>query len=532
VNGKFLTTLNSNNLGISVKHVEFLRDKVGKIVNFDEGFVGIQWHGTNKVKRYTFLKSDDDDDKARFMFRFHCKKDADSTEEIKVAENKPVDKSTDEFFDAVEDEDTSISVEEEDPEYVMLSSPSAEIVDVEKDNGHDQEEKIIKRRRRKLSKPDTVTCSYCHSFPCNNGKFISFHKETLLGCVVAYTGLDEEYFGCIGTIVAHRKGSFLIRWMGSEDCIQWPIFKLLPETGKVNFQFKFYCNKEMIEINGFIQEEEELIEASEEAQDKCSNCISFPCRDGQYLMDFSEVRTDLRVKYVGNLRLDLVGKDGTVSKVRTTTFNIETFGEKMSHRLIYYRGDDETGVGELQFLYSCAFNLSEELAEANAFNQEDQQVFSFSRCVTKTSFFHVHEAEADKHRIIISVDRDILLYGVGLTLKSSPKKVLLTLQVQSDSVHGEWNKTVRHVAFHKDDVSVDSDVLQFPGPVLLSSAESYLLMLSFDGGESYLYRDGKETVNAVIDSQNKVQFKFATYKDDEVTNVNEGVINKLFFRHL
>jgi len=178
--------------------------------------------------------------------------------------------------------------------------------------------------------------------------------------------------------------------------------------------------------------------------------------------------------------------------------------------------------------------VSEELAEANAFNPGDEQVFSFSRCVTKTSCFHVHEAEADKHRIIFIVDQDILLYGVGLSLKSSPNKVILTLQVQSDSdsVHGEWNKIVRHVVFQKDDVSVDSDVLQFPGPVLLSSAESYLLMLSFDGGESYLHRDGKETVTAVIDSQNKVQFKFETYKDDEVTNVNEGVINKLFFRHL
>ena len=149
--------------------------------------------------------------------------------------------------------------------------------------------------------------------------------------------------------------------------------------------------------------------------------------------------------------------------------------------------------------------------------------------MTKTSFFHVNKAEADKHRIIIGVDREILLYGVGLSLKSSPNKVILTLQVQSDSVHGEWNKIVRHVV---DDVSVDSGVLQFPGPVQLSSAESYLLMLSFYGGESYLYRDGKETVTAVIDSQNKVQFKIATYKDDEVTNVKEGVINKLFFRPL
>jgi len=349
VNGKFLTTFNSNNLGISVKHVEFHRDKVGKIINFDDGFVGIQWHGTNKVKRYTFLKTDDDD-KAGFMFRFHCKKDADSTDEIKVAENKPVDESTDEFFDAVEDEDTNLSVEEEDPEFVILSSPSAEIVDVEKDDGQDQEKKIVETTTGTVL--DKVTCSYCHSFPCNNGKFISFHKETLLGCVV-------EYFGSIGTIVAHRKGSFFIRWMGSENCIMWPMFKLLPETGKVNLQFKFYCNKKMIEMNGLfdnaaaleIHEEEELIEASEEAQDKCSNCISCPCRDGQYLIDFSEVRVDLRVKYVGHHsnRIDQSNKSGYISKVQKTSFYVETFGKKKPQFLIDSIGD---GVGELQFLYS------------------------------------------------------------------------------------------------------------------------------------------------------------------------------------
>ena len=311
VNGNFLTSFNSSNIGTYVKHVEFHKNKVGKIINFDDGFVGIQWHGTNKVKRYMFLKCVGDD-MAHFQFKMHCTKDANSTDEIKEDKNKPVDESTDESFDAIE----------EDPEFVMFSSPSAEIVNVEK--------------------------------------------------------------------------------------------------------------------------------------------------------------------------------------------------------------DDSTG--EFQFLYSCAPHLSEELAEVNAFNPEDEQVFSFSRCLTKTSFFHVHDAEEYQHRIIISVDQDILLYGVGLSLKSSPNKVIVTLQVQSDSVHGEWNKTVRNVVFRKDEVSVDSDVLQFPGPVQLSSKESYLVMLSFYGGESYLYRDGRETVTVVIDSQNKVQFKFSTYKDDEVTNVNGGVINKLFFR--
>jgi hypothetical protein len=125
---------------------------------------------------------------------------------------------------------------------------------------------------------------------------------------------------------------------------------------------------------------------------------------------------------------------------------------------------------------------------------------------------------------------DILLCGVGLSLKSSPSKVILTLSIKSDNVQGEWHKTLTNVVFNADDVSIDSEILQFQ--CRLSSQESYLLMLSFYGGESYLYGDGMETITAVVDSQNKVRFTFETYKDDDVTNVKQGVINTLYFRPL
>ena len=113
-------------------------------------------------------------------------------------------------------------------------------------------------------------------------------------------------------------------------------------------------------------------------------------------------------------------------------------------------------------------------------------------------------------------------------MKSSPTKVILTILVNSDNFHGEWNKTLTSAVLNADEVAVDSEILQFQQQ--LSSLESYLLILSFYGGESYLYGEGKDAITAVIDSQNKVRFSFETYKDDNVTNVNQGVINKLFFR--
>ena len=316
-----MTTFNNNNIGLSVKHVDFHKDKVGKIANFDDGFVGIQWDGSNKVKRYMFLKTDDND-KAQFQFRFVCKSSDNSKEAIEEKETKPVDTSTEEFFDAVEGEvvDTRISLEDEDedPAFMVLSSPSSEIEDVENDYNHNEERK--------------------------------------------------------------------------------------------NF--------------------------------KCS---------------------------------------------------------------------------------------LEELTEVSELNPEDEKVFSFSRCFTKLPCAHLHSKKVDKHRIILTVDRDILLCGVGLSLKSSPTKVILTLN-KSDNIHGEWNKVVTSVVFEADEVTVDSEILQFQH--LLSSQESYLLVLSFHGGESYLYGDGKDAITAVIDSLNKVRFSFETYKNDKVTNVNQGVINKFYFRPL
>ena len=126
--------------------------------------------------------------------------------------------------------------------------------------------------------------------------------------------------------MAHRKGTLLIKWVGAEDCVKLPMFKLHSDPGKVNLQFKFYCNNEflegLLENPGSleIEEDEELIDAVEENQDNCSNCKSSTCRDGQYLMDFSEVRVDLRLKYVGQQRIDQSNKSGSISKVHKSTF--------------------------------------------------------------------------------------------------------------------------------------------------------------------------------------------------------------------
>ena len=568
VHGKFLTTFNSNNTGISVKHVDFHTDKVGKIANFDEGFVGIQWDRSKKVKRYMFIKTDDND-QAQFQFRFYCKSNDDSKEAIKETETKPVDTSTEEFFDAVEgeDEDISIGLEDEDPEFIVLSSPSSEIVDVEKDDNHNEESKIVKSRSTPDIRPvdlskenivladvaefeskraDCVQCSSCHSIVCQNGKYITVYRESVIGASVSYTGPDEEYFGCTGTVLAHKKGIFWLKWFGSPEIVKLPMIKPHAYIQQVHLQFKFLCDKNNAkrdenksEIHLFYEDESEDEAETYHENDKCGNCNSFPCKDGQYLTCFTEVIQGLNVKYSGSARKNQIGVVGTVTKVKDSGyFFVDKF---KNYWQFIITPINNSSVGELQFCYSCstghvqAVELADSVGAADGEegdqNHNQQSIaYSFDRCKTLLQSSTVHKENGDKHRIIFKVDRDISLHGVGLNLKGRPTKVIITLLLASDNTNGKWNKTVKNVVI--PNIFVETKSLQLPEPIKLSHQETYLLMLSFYGGESFLFGDGMETMTVVIDSQIEVSFSFETYKDDKVTNVNQGVINKLFFRPL
>ena len=562
VHGKFLTTFNSSNIGLSVKHIEFHTEKVGKIADFEKGMVGIQWVGTNKVKHYMFLRTNDDD-KAEFLFKYHCRNDAYQKDETKGkgTVTKPTDESTEEFFDA----ERSISLEEEETEFIMLSSPSAEIIDVEKEE--EQKNMDMSTSTVDLHKEDdyqenivlaeveesgtngagqpSVQCSSCHSSVCQNGKYLLMYQESVIGTTVSYTGPDKEYFGCIGTILAHSKGNFLIKWHNTPEIVKIPLIKQHANEQQVYLQFKFLCdpnnkdqdeNRKEIHSFDLKDEFESLSDETYNENEKCHNCNTYPCRDGQYLKCFSEVIQGISVKYSGTTRKSQIGVVGTISKVRDAGF---FFVDKFkSYRQFLITHLNDSNVGELQFCYSCHTSQSkdsesdggEDVEEGNQNCDQQQTVYSFNRLKIMLPTSILHKETGEKHRIIFKVDSDISFHGVGLNLKSKPTKVIITLIIGSDNGHGQWNRTLRNAVFQN--VFVETNSLQFPEPIKLSRQESYLLLLSFYGGESYLFGDGMETVTAVIDSRNKVMFSFETFKDDQVTNVSQGVVNKLFFRLL
>ena len=208
------------------------------------------------------------------------------------------------------------------------------------------------------------------------------------------------------------------------------------------------------------------------------------------------------------------------------------------HLFLNWEGSDETATGfislekegilEAQFKYCCKKGKLQKTAIGSKMSSFERMIYSFNRLQSISSSVVVHKENGDKHRIVFSASRDILLCGVGLQLKSSSTKINLNLSVKSDLNAGKWSKNVGNEVFK--DISVTHESLNLKLPFVISSQETYMITLSFYGGESYLSKDGLKSVNAVIDDQNTVTFKFEDYKDDQITNVRQGVINKLYFR--
>ena len=73
----------------------------------------------------------------------------------------------------------------------------------------------------------------------------------------------------------------------------------------------------------------------------------------------------------------------------------------------------------------------------------------------------------------------------------------------------------------------------FQKPVKVLPTETYMVVVSFNGGSSYLYSGGLECVKANTDGGQSVIFKFESDGDDQQINVmEEGVIPSIYFNTL
>ena len=158
---------------------------------------------------------------------------------------------------------------------------------------------------------------------------------------------------------------------------------------------------------------------------------------------------------------------------------------------------------------------------------KERTVHSFSR-FTRITTSAIPHVDNEKHRIIFSVDRDIRFCGVGLDQKvSSNRIILMILEKNPVDKTKTWNKTVASQNFAP--LCPGADRIFLGRPVQLTAGETYMILVSFYGGESYIGVNVLETVNAVIDVNNSVEFRFANFGTETITNVNQGMINRIFF---
>ena len=119
--------------------------------------------------------------------------------------------------------------------------------------------------------------------------------------------------------------------------------------------------------------------------------------------------------------------------------------------------------------------------------------------------------------------------GVGLQLLDDPNKIVFMMCQKSDSKYGCWNRTIASQVFS----SPFSNAAYLNKPLQLSSAETYMLSLSFYGGSSKVSDDGLEEVNAIIDDKKKIQFLFYPHEGpNENPTVKQGVFDKIYFKLL
>ena len=210
----------------------------------------------------------------------------------------------------------------------------------------------------------TLECEYCHCFPCNDGKYLTYFKATNIGIKVVYVGLgpNENDYGRIGTVEDYKDGDFQVRYLAAKKSRFVPMIQPHETPGLIYFQFKFYCDKEVLDnycdiLDSLEDEENDEVKGSQDPSidvtnnlPKCPNCLYSPCRNGQFLFQISDVASGMKLKYVGTTSSEMKGSTCVVKSVKPGFLTITGLGSKKNHFLIYSKGD---GTGEVQFQYDC-----------------------------------------------------------------------------------------------------------------------------------------------------------------------------------
>ena len=146
------------------------------------------------------------------------------------------------------------------------------------------------------------------------------------------------------------------------------------------------------------------------------------------------------------------------------------------------------------------------------------------------------------YRIRFCASEDITVLGVGLRVKTPIRRLTLNICQESGHCKGQYNgdysdhgtlfmENFKNLAANS---SAGSAVVKLRQGVRLSCDRIYLLVLTCYGGVSYVGTGGEEFVTVRSSGEEEVLFKFEDYKHrtdkhNQSTNVQQGLVEKIYF---
>ena len=285
--------------------------------------------------------------------------------------------------------------------------------------------------------------------------------------------------------------------------------------------FQFWCRDE--------EEAKKLDDSPAPAEPKrCGNCklVKSRCLNGLFLLKVIDESIGMRVRASGTWCPDILGKSGIIVGGSMKKVKIQWMSES---------GKSETYLLEEEGVYRFKFDCNPSGAVTTAATAAAPWFFAHRLPHRR------HEAESwqhgpqgEKHRIMFCASRDLNLTGLGLLVARTIDRVTLNVSQKCD--HNDGHRVIYAQEFYEVQPprSGAHFKLSLRQSVALSCDRIYLVVVTMYGGASVPGYGGEEFVTVDCGEEGEVLFKFDDYKhrtdrDNRATNVEEGIIDKIYF---
>ena len=144
-----------------------------------------------------------------------------------------------------------------------------------------------------------------------------------------------------------------------------------------------------------------------------------------------------------------------------------------------------------------------------------------------------HDDLGEKHRLIVTADRDIRLVAIGLLVETTIPRIIFSVCQKND--HFEEHNSIFSQNFSKvQSYPKATTVMKLDKKVPLKGGEPFMLVLNMFGGSSLVGCGGEERLSfGVGGSEGEIQLRLEDYRHKDnvcsrTTNVEKGIVEKLF----